>query len=406
MRGRAGAAPRSLLALCVALAAAACGELFTAAPDDGDLFDAPLPGLSADERAAFARGDAEFGRAFFPGDGLGPLFNNVSCASCHSGDGRGHPRTALVRFGTPPDYAASLGGPQLQNRAVGGAAAEELPPGVPHSLRLPPPVFGAGLIETVPDEAILARADPEDLDGDGISGRAHLVHPPAWVPAGEPGAGPGPVVGRFSRKAQVAGLFQQVVEAYHQDMGITSEFLPMENVNPQALAASRAADRVPDPEVSAAEVHAVVDYVRMLAPPRPGPETAEVARGRALFAEVGCAGCHTPVLRTGDHRIRALAFRDLEIYSNLILHDLGEELSDGRPDGDAAPREWRTPPLWGLRVMRDFLDGEAYLMHNGWARSVHHAVVLHGREAARARAAYERLAPVDRAALLAFVESR
>ena len=109
---------------------------------------------------------------------------------------------------------------------------------------------------------------------------------------------------------------------------------------------------------------------------------------------------------TGDHRIRALAFRDLEIYSDLILHDLGEELSDGRPDGDDAPREWRTPPLWGLRVMRDFLDGEAYLMHDGRARSVHQAVVLHGGEAARARAAYERLAPVDRAALLAFVESR
>ena len=278
---------------------------------------------------------------------------------------------------------------------------------MPHSLRLPPPVFGAGLIEAVPDEAILARADPEDLDGDGISGRAHLVHPPAWVPAGEQGAGPGPVVGRFSRKAQVAGLFQQVVEAYHQDMGITSEFLPVENVNPQALAASRAADRVPDPEVSSAEVHAVVDYVRMLAPPRPGPETAEVARGRALFAEVGCAGCHTPVLRTGDYRIRALAFRDLEIYSNLILHDLGEEALRRTARRRRRPARVADPTALGAaRYARLPLDGEAYLMHDGRARSVHQAVVLHGGEAARARAAYEWLAPVDRAALLAFVESR
>src|SRR5687768_7041396 len=173
-----------------ALVAVGCDALMTVAPDDGDLFDAPLPGLSPDELATFARGDEEFGRAFFPSDGLGPLFNNVSCASCHSGDGRGRPENALTRFGESPDFAAHLGGPQLQTRAIGGAVPEQLPAGMASSLRLPPPVFGMGLIEAIPDQTLLALADPQDRNGDGISGRAHMVTPPAWVPADEPGAGP------------------------------------------------------------------------------------------------------------------------------------------------------------------------------------------------------------------------
>ena len=395
-----------LTLICCTALAAGCDALLTAAPDGADLLDAPLEGLTRDELLTFARGDAEFARAFVPADGLGPLFNNASCASCHSGDGRGRPENALHRFGEAPDLARHLGGPQLQDRAVGGAVAETLPPGMPFSLRLPPPVFGGGLIEAIPDGTILALADPLDANGDGISGRAHLVQPPSWIPPGEPGAGPGLVVGRFSRKAQVAGLFQQIVEAYHQDMGITSDFLPVENVNPLALASSRAADRVLDPEVASAAVHAVIDYVRMLAPPAPGEETAEVASGRALFRTIGCASCHVPVMRTGSHRIQALAFRDAELYSDLLLHDLGPELSDGRPDGDAAHGEWRTAPLWGLRVMSDFLDGDAFLLHDGRALSVEEAIALHGGEAAAARAAFQKLATPDRAALLRFVETR
>ena len=214
------------------------------------------------------------------------------------------------------------------------------------------------------------------------------------------------MVGRFSRKAQVGGLLQQVVEAYHEDIGITSDFLPVENVNPLALASSHAADRVPDPEVSAAIVHAVVDYVRMLAPPRPGERTEEMARGPALFGQVGCAQCHVPVLRTGPHPIAALAFRDVALYSDLLLHDLGEALADGRPDGGAGPSEWRTAPLWGLRNMRDFLNGEAFFLHDGRARTIEEAVTFHGGEGARARDAFQRLTPADRAALIRFVETR
>jgi CxxC motif-containing protein (DUF1111 family) len=397
---------RSILALTAAVTMAGCEDLFTAAPADADLLDAPLPGLTADELAAFVRGDAEFGRAFSASAGLGPLFNNVSCASCHSGDGRGRPENALVRFGTAPDYASHLGGPQLQTRAIGGAVAERFPDGMARSLRLPPPVFGMGLIEAIPDPTILALADPQDANRDGISGRAHMVTPPAWVPAGELGAGPDPIVGRFSRKAQVAGVLQQTVGAYHEDMGITSEFLPLENVNPLARASSLAADHAPDPEIGTPAVLAVVNYVRMLAPPSPGEVTGSVARGRDLFQQIGCARCHVPVLRTGPSRIGALAHRDVELYSDLLLHDLGPALSDGRADGGAEAAEWRTTPLWGLRVMRDFLNGDAFLMHDGRARTIEDAVLLHGGEATAARAAFQALSGDDRAALLRFVETR
>lgn len=403
MRPGPSAVPAAAL---IAFALGACDGLLTAPPEDADVFDAPLPGLTRAELAAFARGDAEFERRFSPATGLGPIFNNASCASCHSGDGRGRDENVLVRFGLDGDPLLELGGPQLQDKAIPGAEPETLPAGVQVSVRLPPPVFGAGLIEAIPDSAILANADPDDEDGDGISGRPNFVHPPAFVPAGEPGAGPGPVLGRFSRKAQVAGLFQQVVEAYHQDIGITTDFLPMENLNPASRAATSAADRVPDPELPAANVFAVLDYVRMLAPPAPGAINSRRRRGEGLFQEIGCASCHVPELHTGDSPIGALAHRPVRLYSDLLLHDMGEELADGRADADADGREWRTAPLWGLRVMREFLAGDAFLLHDGRARSVAEAIEYHGGEAADARAAFLGLEPGDRSALLDFVESR
>jgi CxxC motif-containing protein (DUF1111 family) len=394
------------LALAWILSAAGCEQLFTVAPEDADLFDAPFPELTPEERAAFARGDEAFERAFTPADGLGPIFNDRACASCHSGDGRGVPDNVLVRIGVAPDFGRDLGGPQIQTRAIGGAVAELVPEGVPTSRRLPPPVFGVGLIEAIPANDIVARADPEDADGDGISGRASWVVPPSWVPGGELGGGDGPRLGRFGRKAQVSTLLQQVVEAYHQDIGVTTDFLPLENENPQSGAGTRSADRIADPELPEGEVRAVIEYLRMLAPPAPGEATPRRARGEALFGEIGCAACHVPELRTGHHRIAALAHRDVPLYSDLLLHDLGDALADGRPDGAADGREWRTAPLWGLRVMRDFLAGSAYLLHDGRAATVEAAILLHGGEAEGARAAFDALDGEDRAALLDFVESR
>lgn len=409
-RGRPAVTGRSALSaalLAAALAVMACGDLLTSAPDPGDVFDGPLDGLTPAELAAFIRGDEEFGRRFAPATGLGPIFNDVSCAACHSGDGRGRPANALVRIGSPDDdMYRSLGGPQIQDRAIPGALAETTPPGVPVSLRLPPPVFGVGLIEAIPEAEILSRADPDDADGDGISGRPNWVTPPSWVPLTEPGSGPTPRIGRFGRKAQTASILQQSVEAYLEDMGITSDFLPDENRNPMAGHPHDAADRVPDPEVSAGTVFAVVNYLRLLAPPAPGPNNPTRERGSAIFGDIGCASCHVPVLHTGPASVAALSNRPVALYSDLLLHDMGDALADHRPDGGANGREWRTTPLWGLRLVRQFLNGEVFLMHDGRARTIEEAILLHGGEAQRSRDLFHALDATDRAALVDFVGSR
>jgi CxxC motif-containing protein (DUF1111 family) len=383
-----------------------CSPLTTEAPDDADVFDAPIPGLTDAEAAAFTRGDAEFERRFAASTGLGPIFNNVSCASCHSGDGRGRLDNALQRIGSiTDDFLRPQGGPQIQDKAIPGAHAERLPSGVAVSLRLPPPVFGVGFIEAIPEATILAHADPDDRNGDGISGRPNWVSSASYVHASEPNAG-STRIGRFGRKAQVSNLLEQVTEAYHQDMGITSDFQPVENRNPLSSIPLEAADRVIDPEIGAGTVQAVVHYVRTLAPPAPGADNALRVEGRALFSSVGCAQCHVPRLRAGQSAIAAIAGREVELYSDLLLHDMGDALADNRPDGGASGREWRTTPLWGLRLMRDFLNGQTLLMHDGRARTIEDAILLHGGEAQRARDAFAALTQPQKRALIEFVESR
>ena len=390
---------------------AGCDTLATQAPAPEDIMDGPLPGLTAAEMSAFVRGDEAFERAFAVSEGLGPIFNDVSCGACHSGDGRGIPQNALLRFSIGDDLVPHLGGPQLQDRAIAGAEPERLTAGVQTSLRLPPPVFGVGLIEAIPEATIVALADPNDADGDGISGRPNYVIPADFVPITEIGGfvpldsgGAQPQLGRFGRKAQVSSLLLQVAKAYHEDIGITTDFLSVENRNPLASIATEAADAVPDPELSQDEVRAVLAYLRLLAPPGPARLTAEREAGMRAFDDVGCARCHVPELRTGPSTVAALSNQPVQLFSDLLLHDMGDALADNRPDGDATGREWKTTPLWGLRVMRDFLDGEAFLMHDGRARTVEEAIMLHGGEAENVRIAFTQLSPEMRAALIAFVE--
>ncbi|MDZ4865369.1 MAG: di-heme oxidoredictase family protein [Gemmatimonadota bacterium] len=383
-----------------------CEQLTTPAAEPDDLFDAPIDGLSSRELSAFLRGDEEFGRPFSAGEGLGPLFNNTSCAGCHSGDGRGNLSNRLTRFSQGTDLLFEVGGPQLQDKSLPTALPERLPPGVQVSVRLPPPVFGAGLIEAIPDAAILANVDSLDADGDGISGRPNWVTPPAYLPATEPGAGPGLRIGRFGRKAQVSALLQQVTEAYQQDMGITSDFIPAENYGPGAAASTIAADRVADPELPADVVLTVTNYLRMLAAPAPGRIAGSRLVGDSLFETIGCATCHVRTFQTGVSPIPAVAGRTVTLYSDLLLHDMGAGLADDRPDGSADGREFRTAPLWGLRLMRSFLNGQALLLHDGRARSVEEAILLHGGEATAARDQFAALTPLGRAALLDFVGSR
>ena len=395
-----------VLSAATLLAATACDFLLTGPPDDADLFDAPVPGLTPEEERVFAAGDAGFGQRFSPLEGLGPIFNAAACADCHSGDGRGRPDNVLTRISIGSDPAIALGGPQIQDKATPGAQPEAVPAGVDVSRRLPPPVFGVGFIEAIPVAAILANVDSSDGDGDGISGRPNWVTPADFVPLDEPGGGAGPQLGRFSRKGQVSSLLQQVSEAYHQDMGITTDFLPVENVNPQFGSLTQSADPAPDPEVPAATVRAVVDYIRMLAAPAPGDDTPARQRGDELFGQIGCDACHVREFQTGPSTIRALANQRVVLYSDLLLHDMGDALADNRPDGNATGREWKTPPLWGLRIARDFLDGDLFLLHDGRATSVADAIELHGGEAEVSRDLFLGLGEADREALLDFVRSR
>ena len=395
------------VAICVlALYAMGCDKLLTSPPALGDRFDQPMEGLDNGELGDFQDGQVQFRKSFTISEGLGPIFNNVSCASCHSGDGRGTTENILVRFSRGTDLVPGEGGPQIQDRAIPGAVAEQLPAGVDVSLRMPPPVFGVGLIEAITDSTILSHEDPSDSDGDGISGRANLVTPPPYVPATEPGGGPGPRVGRFGRKAQVSSLFQQTVVAYSQDMGVTSSALSAENLNPLTPPGLPNPDRVSDPEVGDGPVNDVMQYMRMLNPPTPGEWTDARRQGQALFTSAQCVKCHVPTMHTGPHEIDAVANRDVTLYSDLLLHDLGDALADNRPDGSADGREWRTAPLWGMRIAREFLNGTLLLLHDGRAHSVDEAIRLHGGEATSARDAFLAMSSADQAALIDFVESR
>ncbi|MGH7505223.1 MAG: di-heme oxidoredictase family protein, partial [Longimicrobiales bacterium] len=310
---------RAALALGLSAGLASCDLVLTEAPDAADVLDGPVAGLTLAESRAFALGDERFEESFAASLGLGPIFNNVSCASCHSGDGRGRPQpefsNVVLRMDAEVAVALGEGSATLERRAIPGAEPEEASAGAALSRRLPPPVFGLGLIEAIPVATILALADPEDADGDGVSGRPHWVTAAPWVPPAEVGAGPGPQLGRFTRKARVSSILEQVADAYHKDMGITSDFLPAENDNRRAVVPTLAMDGVADPEIPAEVVQQVAFYVRTLAPPAAGPMTARRQEGRAVFTRIGCAACHVPELRTGAHRVAALAGRPVQLYS-------------------------------------------------------------------------------------------
>jgi CxxC motif-containing protein (DUF1111 family) len=392
-----------LLLLFCTVCSMTCDKLLTSAPERGETLDGTLD-VSPSLNASFARGDEQFERVFTIADGLGPIFNQPSCETCHPGDGRGSPSTTLTRFSVDGDPVPRLGGGQLQDKAIPGVSPEVLPPGVQTSVRMPPPVFGMGLLEGIPVETLIALSDPEDSDGDNISGRINWVQAADFVPRGVIGGGNGQSVGRFGRKANVSSLLEQVVSAYREDMGITTDFAPEEVLHPQA-GDMTIGDAVPDPEVPASEVNDVIMYVRLLAPPNRGASTEAVRRGDALFAEIGCAACHVPTLSTGSHPIAALDRVDVNLYSDLLLHDMGFELADGRSDGTANGFEWRTPPLWGLRLAADALGGTAFFLHDGRTSDLAEAIRLHGGEAEGVRNRFLGLSEAQRQDLIAFLMS-
>lgn len=384
-----------------------CDTLLTEATEPHTTLEEPFDELTPAELAAFARGDEGFEEEFTGETGLGPIFNNTACGSCHPGDGRAHPRAAFKLFGRVQpggyDLLVELGGPQLQDRSLPGVPAETLPPEANAvSVRAAPPVFGVGLIEYIPVADILANEDPNDGNGDGISGRAHWVTAPDWVPENVVGGGVGPQLGRFGLKANTSSLLQQVARAYHQDLGITTDFIPVENFRSHTSAPS---DLVADPELPAGTVLDVVFYIRMLAPPKRGEITAEVRQGEAIFSQIGCASCHVPKFNTGPSPFKALAFREVALYSDLLLHDMGPALADEFIDGDAAGSEWKTKPLLGLGRTPDALGGVPYYLHDARTSDLTTAIMLHGGEAQISRNKFAALPSDQMQAVLAFLKS-
>jgi CxxC motif-containing protein (DUF1111 family) len=415
-------------------------------------FTQPAANITAEHEGLFYAGNGFFNQPWVEApastegrDGLGPLFNARSCAACHFKDGRGRPPLAddeaflgmLLRIGPPelgehgaPAPDPSYGG-QLQPFALPGVPAEGTPrvtytevageyadgepyvflepayaiedlaygplgPALAISPRVAPAMIGLGLLEAIPEARISALADPEDADGDGISGRVNRV----WDAALEETA-----VGRFGWKAEQPTVRQQSAGAFLGDMGLTTELFGAEDCT-TAEAECAASTSGGSPEVSPELLERVVVYGRLIAvPARVNANDPEVLRGRRLFGETGCASCHVPRHETGEiEGFPELSAQIVFPYTDLLLHDMGEGLSDGRPSFGAEGNEWRTPPLWGLGRYPVVNDHDR-LLHDGRARGVAEAILWHGGEGEEARERFRALSAEDRAALVEFVES-
>lgn len=409
----------------VALLAAlsACSEAWLpAGPADTFLLDGMVKDLSPAQRAVHLRGDGEFSRHFAPIDGLGPLFVATSCDACHAGDGKGHPVFDITRFGrTSPlgfDPMLEVGGPQLQHRAIHGYAPERVPAEANATARFTAPsVTGLGFLEAVEDATILAMADPDDRDGDGISGRASLVDSSDLITqlvslsdiAGGSATGrhvtqDGQFIGRFGKKARAINLLHQTIVAYAQDMGITTHQAPHDLYHREL--GVQADDGVADPEVSSGVVNDVVFYLRTLRkPPRRDLDVPAVQDGAARFVAVGCSACHVLQLTTGRSDMPSLNVVTFAPFTDLLLHDMGPELDDGYTEGNATSAEWRTAPLWGLGLASRAQGGRMHLLHDGRAASLREAIAFHGGEGAASRLAVQQLSPAQQENLLAYLRS-
>ncbi len=427
------------------------GELGTTVSRSQDAYTQPMPGLTFDQT-----GDFEVGNAFdaddwvvapastVARDGLGPLYNATGCSACHARDGRGQPPaegqemlSMLVRLSVPGTdaHGGPLGEPiyggQFQPRGIPGVPGEgstsltwEEVPGTyadgtayslrrPHltftslaygamqagtmfSMRVASPQYGLGLLEQVSEADIVANADPDDLDHDGISGRPNRV----W----DQDAG-ALALGRFGWKANQPSLRQQTAGAMLGDIGMTSSLNPDQNCGATQMECSMAPDGGA-PELSDQILNLLVFYGQTLAvPARRDYTDPTVLRGRALFRDAGCADCHVPSFTTQHHdTVAALSEQHIWPYTDLLLHDMGEELADERPDFEASGTEWRTPPLWGIGLLRT-VNRHEYLLHDGRARGFEEATLWHGGEAEASREAFRAMSSGDRDALVQFLRS-
>ncbi len=380
------------------------------APEAEEVLAEPLAGLTPSQMAQHIRGDEDFAHAFSADEGLGPIYVANSCENCHTGDGKGHPSTILTRFaketGGSYDYLEGHGGPQLQHFSTYGYIGEEIPTEANAITELiAPAVTGLGFLDAVPDSVFMNLEDPNDLDGDGISGILSRIMAPNWVPdlADRTALGGGIYIGRYGSKAGAITLTHQTANAYLNDMGISSDYLTTDLTNP--LDANQG-DHVSDPEVSASIVDAVVFYLKTLkAPTRRDESDTDVLAGELLFANTGCESSHVSTLKTGESTLIEINEVEFHPYTDLLLHDMGGELNDLYTEGSATAPEWRTTPLWGLGLSSDSQGGDYHLMHDGRATSIEEAILLHGGEGETSKTNYAALTQTEKDQLLKFLES-
>jgi CxxC motif-containing protein (DUF1111 family) len=398
------------------------------AADGASVYAQPAPGMAAAERLRFDAGRRLFAQHWtvapsaFGQWGRGPLSNADACTDCHAGNGRGRPplapeeavQSGIVRLSLreAPGAPHPVYGEQLQPQGVlgkvpgeGDAYVDWIEHEVAHadgvfvplrsprlrfaalaygplgaetlaSLRIAPPLVGPGLLERVP-AAVLEQISQSQAPA--VRGRV---------------ARTGVGVGRFGHKALHPSLREQIAAALHFDIGVTSGLFPQEDCTAHQPGC-RAFPVPPAPEITEDQLEALVAYLRDAAPPAARAYSAEARRGAALFGAVGCVACHAPELPLEDGRT-------IRPYSDLLLHDLGTGLADGRPEGAASGSEWRTPPLWGLGLSAR-VNGNAFLLHDGRARNAEEAILWHGGQAQAARDAFRQLPAPDREALLAFL---
>ena len=385
------------------------GPVATAPPGIArqDRFDVPIAQATEEERAVFLAGDALFETPLRDADGLGPLFTRTSCGACHVSGARGpgsvQKMAVVLADGiTPADDQSPLPfGNTVHPQYTGGGKSAILPPtGGPNvrvSTRVGPPIIGRGYVEAVLDSEIERVALEQASRTDGIHGRInHVVYASEANPdtrfhrhrKGDI------LIGRFGLKARVATLDDFTADALQGDMGITSPLRPTEFINPDGLVD----DLKSGIDVSIDSVNRRSMYVRLTAIP---PRTFDL-QGAALFEQARCSACHVPTMKTrADYPIAALANIDAPIYSDLLLHDMGPALADGIRDFEATSRDWRTPPLIGLRFVKTYL-------HDSRATSLEEAILLHGgggSEAAPSVTLFKGLPASDRAKLVAFLGS-
>lgn len=406
-------------------------------------FGKMVEGLGSYDQKMHELGDGIFSQTFVSSpaphfQGLGTIFNNVSCISCHHNDGKGTPTmgtvqsSLLTRISIPGSdanggpLAAPGFGVQLQDKSNNGPAEasiqisyEEIPfqfgdgetaslrkptytvsaPYIPLpaeymiSVRLAPPVFGLGLLELIPESEIVANADPDDKNGDGISGKANYVYNP-YTKKTE--------LGRFGLKANAPTLQIQVASAFQEDMGITNYVFPKES----SFGQIQYKDFGGGTDIDDTTLNATIFYTKTLSVPARRDVTDSAAlQGERIFARISCSSCHLPTLQTGiDVRLPMLSNQRIHPYTDLLLHDMGPGLADGRTDFLANGNEWRTMPLWGIGLFPK-TNGKPYYLHDGRARTLTEAILWHGGEAQRARDNFVALPKSERDALLKFLSS-